>query len=93
MISGKDKGKEAIVRQVITKKEALLLEGVNVVKKHVKPNSRNKEGGIIELTKPISVGRAMLICPKCSQPTRIGYKIENGKKYRVCKKCAAIIEI
>jgi len=92
VISGKDKGREGVVKQAWPKRGQVLVEGVGVVKKHAKPNSKQSQGGIIELTKPVPVARVMLICPQCNQPCRVGYRLEAGKKYRFCKKCQTVFK-
>ena len=89
IISGKDKGKEGSVDRVLLKEGKVLVLGVNVVKKHLK-KSQNQKGGIVEQTKPIPVCRAMLICPKCSKPARVGIYLDKNKKYRKCKKCGEV---
>ncbi|MDP2874070.1 MAG: 50S ribosomal protein L24 [bacterium] len=89
VISGKEKGKDTVVKLALPKENKVVAEGVNVAKKHVKPSARNKQGGIVEITRPLPVSRVMLLCPKCNQPTRVGLRLEGGKRYRVCKKCQA----
>lgn len=86
VISGKFKGATGAVLKMFNKSERVLVEGVNIVKKHQKP-SQGKEGGIIELTKPIAISSVSIICPKCQKPARIGYKMNGAKKSRVCKRC------
>lgn len=90
--SGKDRGKEGKVIQVFPSADRLVVEGVNVMKKHMRPRKRGDKGQIIELFAPLAVGAVMLICPKCGKPTRVGYRLEAGAKKRVCKKCREIIE-
>ncbi|MBB5150195.1 MULTISPECIES: 50S ribosomal protein L24 [Ureibacillus] len=92
VITGKDKGKEGIVLAAFPKKDRVIVEGVNIVKKHVKPNQLNPQGGIVSQEAPIHVSNVMLIDPKTGEPTRVGYKIENGKKVRVAKKSGAVID-
>lgn len=92
VITGKDKGKEGIVLAAFPKKDRVIVEGVNIVKKHVKPNQLNTQGGIVSQEAPIHVSNVMLIDPKTGEPTRVGYKIENGKKVRVAKKSGAVID-
>ncbi|WP_142413441.1 50S ribosomal protein L24 [Hathewaya massiliensis] len=88
VISGKDKGKIGEIIAVMPKKGKVLVEGVNVVTKHVKPNRQNMQGGIEKVEAPIYSSKVMLYCKKCSKPTRISHKIlEDGTKVRVCKKC------
>ncbi|KZZ85509.1 MULTISPECIES: 50S ribosomal protein L24 [Bacillaceae] len=86
VISGKDKGKQGKVLEAYPKKDRVLVEGVNVVKKHSKPTQTNTQGGIVSQEAPIHVSNVMLIDPKSGEPTRIGYKLVDGKKVRVAKK-------
>lgn len=93
VLSGKDKKKKGRVLMVMPKKEKVVVEGVNILKKHQKPSRKYPQGGIIEKEFPIHISKVMLVCPKCDKPTRIGAKIlENGKKVRVCKKCKEVID-
>jgi large subunit ribosomal protein L24 len=92
IISGKYRGKKGKVLRTFPSQRGgypkkILVEGVNLVKKHQRPKRTEEKGQIIELPKPIDVSNAKLICPKCGKPTRVGYKITEGKKYRICKKC------
>ncbi len=87
IISGKDKGKKGKALEVLSKEGKILVEGVNLMKKHQKPKKTGEKGQIIQLPKPIDVSNVKLICLKCGKPTRIGYKIVEKKKYRTCKKC------
>ncbi len=92
VISGKDRGKKGKVLQVFPSKNRLMIEGVNLRKKHKRPKSSGEKGQIITLPGAISVSNVKLICLKCGRPTRTGYKlITNAKgeksKVRVCKKC------
>lgn len=91
IIAGKDKGKKGKVLQVIKDKDMVLVEGVNIVKKHLKPGVVNDEGGIISIEKPLHVSNVMFIDSKKSKPTKLAYKVEGGKKYRVSKKTGEII--
>jgi len=84
---GKNSGKSAIVDKVYPKQDKILVNGVNVYKKHLKPSKKNPHGGIINMTMPIARANAMIICPSCNKKTRITYKIVDGKKIRICKKC------
>ncbi|PIS21281.1 50S ribosomal protein L24 [candidate division WWE3 bacterium CG_4_10_14_0_2_um_filter_42_7] len=86
VISGKFKGATGTVLKMFNKSDRVLVEGVNIVKKHQKPVS-GKEGGIIEVAKPIAVSSVSLICPKCQKPARVGYKLDGAKKRRICKRC------
>lgn len=92
VITGKDKGKTGTVIEALPKKDRVVVEGVNIVKKHQKPTQMNPEGGIVEFEAAIHVSNVMLIDPKTNQPTRVGTKIEDGKKVRVAKKSGEIIK-
>ena len=87
ILVGKDRGKQGKVLLVLKDANKLVVEGVNVVKRHVKPGKVSKEGGIIKIEKPISVSNVMLVCEKCGKAVRLGFSIVGDKKYRVCKKC------
>ena len=92
VISGKDKGKIAVVLKALTGVNKIVVEGVGIVKKHVKPGTISKEGGIIKIEKPIDVSNVMYYDEKINKTVRIGYKIVNGKKYRISKKSGEIID-
>ena len=93
VLLGKDRGKEGKVDQVLPKKGAVLVTGVNKVKKHVKPAGEGKPGGIVELVKPLAAFKVGLVCPNCNQVTRIGITLDKSSgKYRVCKKCQQTIK-
>ena len=88
IISGKDRGKSGKVLAVSPKINKILVENVNLRKKHVKPKKQGEKGQVVEIPAPISISGAQLVCPKCGKPARVGYKIIDKKKYRICKKCA-----
>ncbi|MBI5562929.1 MAG: 50S ribosomal protein L24 [Deltaproteobacteria bacterium] len=91
--TGKEKGKTGKVMRVIPDKETLLIEKLNIVKRHQKPSQKYKHGGIIEKEAPIAVSNVMLLCAKCKGPVRVGRKIlDDGKKVRVCKKCGEVLD-
>lgn len=93
VIAGKDRGKIGKVLKVITKHNRVLIEKINIVKRHSKPNAQNKQGGIIEREAPITISNVKLMCNKCIQPTRIRMKkLDDGKKTRVCVKCQELID-
>ena len=92
ILSGNDKNATGEVLEVIPKKNKIIVKGVNVRKKHVKPRRQGEEGGIISAECPIDSSKANVICPKCGKVTRIGYGEEKGEKIRVCKKCGARIK-
>lgn len=87
IISGKYRGKKGKVLKAFPKKQRLLIEGVNLRKKHVRPKREGEKGQIVELPAPIHISNVKLICPKCKKATKLGFKIEGNKKYRICKKC------
>lgn len=86
LIAGKDKGKRGSVVRVIRDKDRVIVAGVNLVKKAMKKRSQQDRGGIVEIEAAIHISNVMIVCKKCG-PTRIGYKIDGGKKIRVCRKC------
>ncbi len=88
VISGKDKGRKGKVLKVFPKKGRILVDGINLHKKNVKPKKEGEKGQIIQISFPLAISNVKLICPKCKKATRIGYKIAKGKKYRICKKCS-----
>jgi len=93
VISGKDKGKRGRVLAVYPKKNRVLVEGVNVVKKHMRPSPKNPRGGIIEIEAPIHASKVLPVDPKTGKPTRVGYKIlEDGRKVRYAKRSGAILD-
>lgn len=86
VIAGKDKGKRGTIVRIITKKDAVIVSGVNMVKKAMKKRSQQDQGGIVEIEAPLNISNVAIVCKKCG-PTRIGYKIDGDKKIRVCRKC------
>jgi len=87
IISGKDKGKKGKIIKSFPKEGKILVEGVNLKRKNQKPKKQGEKGQILEIAKPFTTSNAMLICSKCGKSTRVGHKIAEGKKYRICKKC------
>lgn len=93
IIAGKDKGKVGKVLKVIDKKNRLLVENINIVKRHTKPSAQNRQGGILESEAPIHWSNVMLMCNKCIEPVRVKSKtLDDGKKVRICRKCDEIID-
>jgi len=86
VIAGKDKGKTGTVARVLTKKDAVIVTGVNIAKKAMKKRSQQDQGGIVEIEAPLHISNVALVCKKCGV-TRAGYKIDGDKKIRVCRKC------
>lgn len=91
ILYGKDTGKQGVVSAV--KNGKVIVDGLNMYKKHVKGDGKEKKSAIIDIAKPMDVSKVMLVCPNCSRPTRVGIKRENGKVERVCKKCGKVIEV
>jgi len=90
IMTGKDKGKTAKITRVFPLAEKIIVEGVNMKKKHMKPKKSGEKGQIIQIASPIPSSNAMIVCQSCSKKTRIGKKVETkGKNIRVCKKCGA----
>jgi large subunit ribosomal protein L24 len=89
ILSGNDKGKTGEVLEVIPKTNKLIVKGVNIRKKHIKPRKQGEEGGIISVECAIHSAKANVVCPKCKKATKVGYVVEKDEKVRVCKKCGA----
>jgi large subunit ribosomal protein L24 len=92
VIAGKDNGKESRVLRVYPERQRLVVEHVNMIKKHQRPTNKQPQGGILEVEGTIHVSNVMLLCPNCSQPTRIARRREDGTRVRVCKKCGNDID-
>ena len=91
IISGKDRGRKGKVLEVFPKEGKILVEGANLMRKHQKPRKAGEKGQIIQLPKPIAISNVKLICPKCGKPTKVGHKVVNKNKARICKKCESEI--
>ncbi|MCL2078105.1 MAG: 50S ribosomal protein L24 [Oscillospiraceae bacterium] len=89
VISGKDKGKKGKVLECSPKEGKVIVEGRNIVSKHVKPKKAGQLGGIVKAEGALYACKVMPVCPKCDKPTRVGHEMKNDKKIRVCKKCGA----
>lgn len=87
ILAGKDKGKSGKVIKIIPQRERVMVEGVNIFKKHVRPKKQGEKGEVVDVSRPINVSNVGIICPNCSKVSRIGYKKEGDKKVRYCKKC------
>lgn len=93
VMAGKDKGLVGKVIKAFRGTDQIIVEKVNMIKRHTKPNQANQQGGIIEKEASINVSNVMLLCPKCTKATRVGAKIlDDGAKVRVCKKCGESVE-
>ena len=89
VLSGNDKGKTGEVLKIMPKQDKVIVKGVNIRKKHVKPRKQGEEGGIIPVECAIHSSKVNAVCPKCGKASRIGYVIEKEEKIRICKKCGA----
>jgi len=93
IIAGNERGKRGRVLAVYPRKGRVLVEGINMIKRHMKPNRKYTQGGIIEREAPVHRSNVMLVCPKCDRATRYGNSLlDNGKKVRVCKKCGEVMD-
>ena len=91
VISGKDKGKTAKILKSLPKEAKVLVDGVNLRSKHVRPKRQGEKGQVVKLPAPLDVSNLKLLCPKCGKAARIGYVLKGGKKFRMCKKCKSEI--
>lgn len=93
VLSGKEKGKTGQVLEVDARKGRILIEKVNLVKRHVKPSQKQRQGGIVEKEGPLKISKVMIVCRNCGEPSRVGLKhLEDGKRLRVCKKCGEVVD-
>jgi large subunit ribosomal protein L24 len=93
VIAGKDRGKKGKVRFAHPKDERVIVEGINMIKKHMRAVRQVRQAGIIEREAPLHVSNVMLLCGKCNHPTRVGFRfLEGGKKVRVCSVCHEVID-
>lgn len=93
IMAGKDRGKKGKILRTFPAKKRVVVEGANIIKKHVKPTQKSPQGGIVETPGSIHISSVQLICPQCNQPTRIGSKRnEEGKRVRICRKCDGDID-
>jgi len=91
VLAGKDKGRKGTVLKIFRAKDRVLVEGVNMIKKHIKPSTENPQGGIEEKEAPIHISNVALVDPKSGKATRVGYEVRDGKKVRVSKKSKEVI--
>jgi len=87
IILGKDRGRKSKVLRAFPKELKILVEGINLKKKHVRPKREGEKGQIVQIPAPIQISNVKVICPKCGKATRVGYKITENRKSRICKKC------
>jgi large subunit ribosomal protein L24 len=94
VVTGKDRGKRGRVLKVLPEKNRLVVEGVNIIKRHTKPNpGRNIKGGLVEREAPLHASNVQVVCPECGKATRIGRKVlGDGRKVRICRKCEGVVD-
>jgi large subunit ribosomal protein L24 len=92
--TGKDRGKKGRVLRVVPEKNRLLIEGVNLVKRHTRPNpAKNIKGGVVQREATLHASNVQLVCPECGAHTRVGHRVlEDGRKVRVCRKCNGVVD-
>jgi large subunit ribosomal protein L24 len=92
--TGKDRGKRGRVLKIAPDKNRLVVEGVNFIKRHTKPNpQRQIKGGVVEREAPLHASNVQLVCPECGRPTRLGRRVlEDGRKVRICRKCEGVVD-
>ncbi|TSC89107.1 MAG: large subunit ribosomal protein L24 [Parcubacteria group bacterium Gr01-1014_3] len=88
---GKDRGKNGKVLNVDTAESRVLVDGLNMVKKHMRPKKQGEKGEIVSLPRPLNASKVMLVCPSCKEPVRVGFQIDATAKRRICRSCKAII--
>ncbi|MGA2418272.1 MAG: 50S ribosomal protein L24 [Candidatus Staskawiczbacteria bacterium] len=91
IIAGKDKGRTGKITRALPKELKILVEGINLKKKHVRPKREGEKGQVVEIPAALDISNVKIICPKCGKATRVGYKTEGELKNRICKKCKQII--
>ncbi len=93
VIAGKDRGKKGKVRFAYPRKQQIIIEGINFIKKHSKARGAARQAGIIDLEAPLHISNVMLLCNKCNKPGRIGFrKLEDGRRVRICLNCREVID-
>ncbi len=91
VIAGKDNGREGVVDRVYPKQGKIVVIGINMVKKHLKKTEQTPQGGVADVPRALQVSNVLLKCPKCKKTTTVGYKVEKGRKSRICKACKSKI--
>ena len=93
VIAGKDRGKKGKVRKALPREDKIIIEGLNMIKRHSRTKGQAKQAGIIELESPLHVSKVMIICSKCAKPARVGIRfLEDGKRVRFCRACSEVID-
>jgi large subunit ribosomal protein L24 len=91
--AGKDRGKKGKVRRALPNEDRVIVEGLNMIKRHSRARRAARQAGIIELEAPLHVSKMMLVCDKCGKPTRIGFRfLDDGRKVRICNSCQEVID-
>ncbi len=91
--TGKDRGKRGRVLKVLPTKNRVIVEGVNMIKRHTKPNpGKNIKGGIVEREASVHASNVQLVCPECGKVTRIGHRVDGDRKVRICRKCEGVVD-
>ena len=93
VIAGKERGKSGRILKVFPRKNRVLVEKINFIKRHTRPSGQQRQGGIVEREAPIHVSNVMVVCERCNRPIRVGRKIlDDGKRTRVCRKCGEVLD-
>ncbi len=94
VVTGKDRGKRGRVLKIVPDKNRLIVEGVNLIKRHTRPNpAKNIKGGVVQREAALHASNVQLVCPECGAQTRIGHKVlEDGRKVRICRKCEGVVD-
>ncbi|HLC29899.1 MAG TPA: 50S ribosomal protein L24 [Dehalococcoidia bacterium] len=93
VIAGKERGKRGTVARILPEKNRVMVEGVNIVKRHMKPRGATQPGGIVEKEAPLHLSNVMLVCTRCDHPVRVSFRLlEGGAKVRVCRHCGEIVD-
>ena len=92
VVTGKDKGKKGKVRYAYPDEERVIVDGINMIKRHTKAKAQARQAGVIEREAPLRVCKVMLICSKCNRPTRVGFRFVEENKVRVCSSCHEVID-
>lgn len=92
ILAGKDKGKTGVIDRVFPTENRIVVKGIAMAKKHIKPSRKNPQGGIIDINLKVNASNAMIVCPNCGKPTKVGFEIKEKGKLRICKKCKQSLE-
>ncbi len=94
VISGRDSGKRGKVQQLLVSQDRVMVEGLNMVKRHQKPTANMRQAGIIQKEAPLPLAKVMLVCPRCNKAARVGHRfLEDGRKVRACRRCNEMIDL